>query len=167
MSDWPFSPEHDELPSSIRAFVTTELAPHADEWEASGDFPDEVFGRLGELGFLGLAYPEEYGGGGGDYLCQIVLAEEMARCRSGGVALAIAVQTDMTVPPILKFGTEEQRKKYLVPALTGRRSSASASPTRTRAVTSRRSKPLRSGPTAASSSTDGRPSSRTVAAPMP
>jgi len=121
MSDWPFLPEHDELRSSIRAFVSAELAPHADEWEAAGDFPDEVFGRLGELGFLGLAYPEEYGGGGGDYLCQIVLAEEMARCRSGGVAMAVAVQTDMAVPPIFKFGTEEQRKKYLVPALAGQK----------------------------------------------
>jgi len=119
MSDWPFSPEHEELRRSIRAFVTSELAPHADDWEAAGDFPDEVFGRLGELGFLGLAYPEEYGGGGGDYLCQIVLAEEMARCRSGGVAMAVAVQTDMAVPPIFKFGTEEQRKRYLVPALAG------------------------------------------------
>ncbi|MGH2701566.1 MAG: acyl-CoA dehydrogenase family protein, partial [Actinomycetota bacterium] len=91
MSDWPFSPEHEELRRSLRAFVTSELAPHADEWEGEGDFPDEVFRRLGELGFLGLAYPEGYGGGGGDYLCQIVLAEEMARCRSGGVAMAVAV----------------------------------------------------------------------------
>ncbi|MGH2777644.1 MAG: acyl-CoA dehydrogenase family protein [Actinomycetota bacterium] len=119
MSDWPFSPEHEALRESIRAFVTSELAPHADDWEAAGDFPDEVFRRLGELGFLGLAYPEGYGGGGGDYLCQIVLAEEMARCRSGGVAMAVAVQTDMAVPPIFKFGTEEQRKRYLIPALAG------------------------------------------------
>lgn len=119
MSDWPFSPEHDELRTSIRAFVEAELAPRADEWEKAGDFPDWVFKRLGELGFLGLSYPEEYGGGGGDYLCQIVLAEEMTRCNSGGVAMAVAVQTDMAVPPVYKFGTEEQRKKYLVPALAG------------------------------------------------
>jgi acyl-CoA dehydrogenase len=119
MSDWPFLPEHDELRRSIRAFVDAELAPHADDWEAAGDFPNSVFERLGDLGFLGLGYPEEYGGGGGDYLCRIVLAEEMSRCNSGGVAMAVAVQTDMAVPPVYKFGTEEQRKAYLVPALAG------------------------------------------------
>ena len=116
---WPFSPEHDELRASIRAFVESELAPKADEWEQQKDFPDSVFRRLGDLGFLGLTYPEEYGGGGGDYLCNIVLAEEMARCNSGGVAMAVAVQSDMAVPPVIKFGTEEQKKAYLMPAITG------------------------------------------------
>jgi alkylation response protein AidB-like acyl-CoA dehydrogenase len=119
MAEWPFSDHHDELRASIRAFVEKELTPHAEEWEANCDFPDWVFSRLGEVGFLGLAYPEEYGGGGGDYLCQIVLGEEMMRCNSGGVAMGVAVQTDMAVPPLHKFGTEEQKKKYLVPAITG------------------------------------------------
>jgi len=116
---WPFAREHAELRTSIRSFVERELAPRADEWEEAGDFPDEVFRRMGELGYLGLSYPEEYGGGGGDYLCQIVLAEEMSGCGSGGVAMAVAVQTDMAVPPILKFGTEEQKRSYLVPAIKG------------------------------------------------
>jgi alkylation response protein AidB-like acyl-CoA dehydrogenase len=119
MAHWPFEEHHDELRREIRAFVESELAPHAETWESSGDFPDHVFSRMGELGFLGLSYPEEYGGGGGDYLCNIVLGEEMARCNSGGVAMAVAVQTDMAVPPIFKFGTEEQKKKYLVPAIRG------------------------------------------------
>ncbi|MGH2733981.1 MAG: acyl-CoA dehydrogenase family protein, partial [Actinomycetota bacterium] len=119
MTRWPFSNEHEELRRSVRAFVDKELAPHAEEWEEARHFPDSVFTRMGELGFLGLSYPEEYGGGGGDYLCRIVLGEEMARCNSGGVAMAVAVQTDMAVPPVFKFGTEEQRKKYLVPALVG------------------------------------------------
>jgi acyl-CoA dehydrogenase len=119
MSTWPFSPEHDELRASIRHFVETELAPHANEWEAARDFPDWVFRRMGELGYLGLPYPEEYGGSGGDYLCNIVLAEEMTLCGSGGVAMAVAVQTDMAVPPVYKFGTEEQKQKYLVPAIKG------------------------------------------------
>ncbi len=119
MARWPFGPEHEELRSTIRAFVSKELAPNAEEWEAKEDFPDSVFTRMGELGFLGLSYPEEYGGGGGDYLCQIVLAEEMAGCLSGGVAMAIAVQTDMAVPPLYKFGTEEQKQRYLVPAISG------------------------------------------------
>ena len=116
---WPFSEEHTELRRSIRSFVETELAPHAAEWEKDKYFPDWVFNRMGELGFLGLAYPEEYGGGGGDYLCSIVLAEEMTRCGSGGLAMAIAVQTDMAVPPLYKFGTEEQKQQYLVPAIKG------------------------------------------------
>lgn len=116
---WPFEPHHDELRASVRAFVDGELAPHADEWEAQGYFPDSVFRRMGELGFLGLSYPEEYGGGGGDYLCNVVLAEELSRCNSGGVAMAIAVQTDMAVPPVHRFGSEEQKKKYLTAAISG------------------------------------------------
>lgn len=121
MATWPFSEHHDELRASIRSFVEAELAPHAARWEAERDFPDWVFERLGDLGFLGLGYPEEYGGSGGDYLCRVVLAEEMARCGSGGVAMAVAVQTDMAVPPIEKFGTEEQKRRYLEPALAGRK----------------------------------------------
>jgi alkylation response protein AidB-like acyl-CoA dehydrogenase len=119
LSSWPFSPEHDELRASIRAFVESELAPHAQEWEEQKDYPDWVFRRMGELGYLGLAYPEEYGGSGGDYMCSIVLAEEMTRCNSGGVAMGVAVQTDMAVPPVYKFGTEEQKQNYLVPAIKG------------------------------------------------
>ena len=119
MARWPFSVDHDQLRRTIRRFVETELAPHAASWEEKQDFPDEVFARMGELGFIGLSYPEAYGGGGGDYLCNIVLGEEMSRCGSGGVAMGVAVQTDMAVPPVLKFGTEEQKQRYLVPALKG------------------------------------------------
>ena len=121
MTRWPFTEEHDQLRKSIRDFVEAELAPHADEWEEAGAFPDSVFERLGELGYLGLAYPEEYGGGGGDYLCNIVLAEEMTRCNSGGLAMGVAVQTDMAVPPVYKFGTEAQKQRYLVPAIAGKK----------------------------------------------
>lgn len=121
MAVWPFRPEHDELRTSIRSFVEAELAPHAEEWEEAGDFPDWVFSRMGDVGFLGVAYPEEFGGGGGDYLCNIVLAEEMTRSGSGSVAMAVAVQTDMAVPPVLKFGTEEQKQRYLPDALAGKK----------------------------------------------
>jgi alkylation response protein AidB-like acyl-CoA dehydrogenase len=118
MARWPFTDEHEQLRKSIRDFVEAELAPHALEWEET-TFPDSVFRRLGELGYLGLAYAEEYGGGGGDYLCNIVLAEEMTRCGTGGLAMGVAVQTDMAVPPLHKFGTEEQKQRYLVPAIAG------------------------------------------------
>jgi alkylation response protein AidB-like acyl-CoA dehydrogenase len=114
-----FTAEHDALRSSIRSFVERELQPHAEEWEAAGDFPDWVFTKLGDAGFLGLAYPEQYGGSGGDYISTLVMKEEMARCGSGGVGMAVAVQTDMATPPILKFGSEAQKQEYLVPAIKG------------------------------------------------
>ena len=84
-----FNEDHESLRESIHNFVVKELAPHAEEWEQT-TFPDWVFKRMGELGFLGLSYPEEYGGQGGDYFCNIVLAEEMVHSNSGGLAMHIA-----------------------------------------------------------------------------
>ncbi len=114
-----FTEEHDMLRQSIREFVEKELAPHAEEWEEEEMFPNWVFKRMGELGFLGLRYPEEYGGGGGDYFTEIVLMEEITRCGSGSLGMAVGVQMGMATPPILKFGNEEQKQKYLVPAIAG------------------------------------------------
>ena len=114
-----FTADHESLRATVRAFIERELAPHAEEWEAAGDFPDWVFTKLGDAGWLGLAYPEEVGGQGGDYISTLVLKEEMARCGSGGVGMAVAVQTDMATPPILKFGTKEQIDDYLKPAIKG------------------------------------------------
>jgi alkylation response protein AidB-like acyl-CoA dehydrogenase len=74
---------------------------------------------MGDAGLLGLSYPETYGGSGGDYISTLVFKEEMARCGSGGVGMAVSVQTDMATPPILKFGTEAQKQEYLVPAIKG------------------------------------------------
>jgi citronellyl-CoA dehydrogenase len=116
-----FTPEHEEFRLAVRTFVESELAPHAEEWEREGHFPDWVFKRMGDLGFLGVRYPAEYGGSGGDWGHTIVVAEEMARTGSGGVGMAIGVQTDMATPPILRFGSEEQKQRYLVPAIRGER----------------------------------------------
>jgi alkylation response protein AidB-like acyl-CoA dehydrogenase len=113
-----FTEEHEALRESIRAYVERELAPHAEEWEET-TFPDSVFRRMGELGFLGLSMPEAYGGQGGDYFANLVLAEELARSHSGGLAMGVAVHTDMATPPILQFGTEEQKQRYLAPAIRG------------------------------------------------
>src|SRR5919199_6376283 len=113
-----FTDEHEQLRESIRSFCVKELAPHADEWEET-TFPDSVFPRMGELGFLGLTYPERYGGQGGDYYANIVLAEELVHSQSGGLAMGLAVHTDMATPPILAFGTEEQKQRYLAPAIRG------------------------------------------------
>src|SRR5918997_41327 len=81
-----FSEEHEALRESIHSFVIKELAPHAEEWELM-TFPDSVFRRMGELGFLGLSMPEAYGGQGGDYFCNLVLAEELSFSGSGGRAV--------------------------------------------------------------------------------
>jgi len=115
-----FTDDHEQLRQSIRSFVVRELQPHSEEWEET-TFPDWVFHRMGELGFLGLSYPEEYGGQGGDYYCNIVLAEEMVHAHSGGLAMGVAVHTDMATPPIFLFGTEEQKQRYLVPSIKGER----------------------------------------------
>ncbi len=113
-----FTDEHEQLRESIRNFAIKELAPHAEEWEET-TFPDEVFRRMGELGLLGLDKPEEYGGQGGDYYSALVLAEEIGHANSGGLAMGVAVQTDMAMPPILAFGTEEQKREWAAPAIAG------------------------------------------------
>jgi alkylation response protein AidB-like acyl-CoA dehydrogenase len=113
-----FSDEHDQLRESIHRFVVKELAPHAEEWEET-TYPDSVFRRMGELGFLGLDKPVRYGGQGGDYYSALVLAEEMSYSHSGGLAMGLAVHTDMAMPPILAFGTEEQKQQWVVPAIKG------------------------------------------------
>ncbi len=115
-----FTDEHDQLRESIRRFVAAEVLPHADEWEET-TFPDSIIRRMGELGFLGLDKPVEYGGQGGDYYSALVLAEELVRGHSGGLTMGVAVQTDMAMPPILKFGTEEQKQEWAATAIAGQR----------------------------------------------
>src|SRR5687767_5962329 len=115
-----FTDEHEQLRESVRAFAKKELAPHAEEWEET-TFPDWVFERMGELGFLGLDKPEEYGGQGGDYYSSLVLAESIGEAASGGLAMGIAVHTDMAMPPILAFGSEEQKQEWVVPAIAGKK----------------------------------------------
>jgi alkylation response protein AidB-like acyl-CoA dehydrogenase len=115
-----FTDEHEQLRESIRRFVIKELQPHAEEWEET-TFPDWVFERMGELGFLGLDKPEAYGGQGGDYYTSLVLAEEIVHAHCGGLAMGLAVHTDMAMPPILAFGTEEQKHEWVVPAIAGKK----------------------------------------------
>lgn len=114
----PFTEEHDLLRETIGRWIDDEIAPHVAAWEEAGDFPDDVFRRAGELGFLGLAFPESAGGQGGDYWSQVVFLEELGRV-SQPIAMVLSVQTDMATPPILEFGTESQIKRWLKPALRG------------------------------------------------
>ena len=115
----PFADEHEQLRASARGFIERELAPHAQQWEDDRWFSDEVFPKLAAQGLLGLKYPEEYGGQGGDYLHEAVLCEEMARIGSGGTAAGIGAHINIATPPIWKFGTAEQKQRYLVPAIRG------------------------------------------------
>jgi acyl-CoA dehydrogenase len=117
----PFTEEHDELRQSARGFIERELTPYAQQWEDERWFPDEVFPKLAAQGLLGLKYPESYGGQGGDYLHEAVLVEELARTGSGGTAAGIGAHINIATPPIWKFGTEEQKQRYLVPAIAGER----------------------------------------------
>ena len=113
-----FTDAHEELRQHIRRFLEKEVKPHLEEWEEAM-FPDSIVRRFGELGFLGLRYPPEYGGQGGDYFSAVVLSEEMARAGCGGLGMAVAVQAAMATPPVNKFGTHEQKQRFLAPAIAG------------------------------------------------
>ncbi len=120
-----FTDAHEELRLHVRKFLEKEVRPNLEEWEEK-TFPDSIFRRFGELGFLGLRYPPEYGGQGGDYFSAVVLSEEMAKVGCGGLGMAVAVQAEMATPPVFKFGTEEQRRRWVVPAIRGEQIAALA-----------------------------------------
>ena len=115
----PFTDEHAMLRRAIRAFVEKEITPYVAAWEDAGQIPRELWRKLGALGVLGLEFPPEYGGAGADFLASVVLGEEMARCRSGGVAFSVLVHTDMSSPWLTRFGTEAQKRKYLPAIIRG------------------------------------------------
>jgi alkylation response protein AidB-like acyl-CoA dehydrogenase len=116
----PFGEEHEEMRQTVARFVTKEVAPNVDEWEAAREFPRELFGRCAELGFLGLKFPEELGGQGGTHLHDAVWVEELARSGgSGGVAAGLNAHTSIAMPPIFKFGTEEQKQRWLPAGIAG------------------------------------------------
>jgi citronellyl-CoA dehydrogenase len=112
--------EHKALAETVKRFVEKELNPHVPQWEAAEEFPShEVFKKLGNLGLLGLKYPEEFGGAGLDFSYSMVMAEALGWCDCGGVPMAIGVQTDMCTPALARFGTDELRREYLTPAIAG------------------------------------------------
>ena len=115
-----FSDEHLDLRESMSAWVKKEMHPHRNEWEETL-WPDEIMRRAGELGYLGLCFPEAYGGQGGDYFYSLVRAECLSYSGSGGTNMGFAVQTDMVLPPVHLLGTEEQKQRYLVPGIRGER----------------------------------------------
>ncbi len=121
----PFTEEHLHFRQELKEFVEQELYPHAAEWEEACWFPNDVFARMAERGYLGLKFPVEYGGKD-DVVADAVLAEELARCGSGGLAAGIGAHIGIALPPIWKFGTEEQKQRYLVPGIKAEKIAALA-----------------------------------------
>jgi alkylation response protein AidB-like acyl-CoA dehydrogenase len=114
-----FSQEHEALREAVRRFVAAEVRPHVEEWEQAGYFPDALFRRCGELGFLGLHYSARWGGSDGDLATGLLFVEELARCGAGAIPMAISVQSHMATPALAEFGTDDQRERWLRPAIAG------------------------------------------------
>lgn len=114
-----FKEEHNIFRQQLRSFLEKEMAPHAEEWEEAGLFPNEVFKKFGDLGFLGLRYPEDCGGAGADYWYTVVFCEELPRSQCAGLTMGIMVQSDMCTPAINAHGTPEQKEEFLKPAIKG------------------------------------------------
>ncbi|MGD8996992.1 MAG: acyl-CoA dehydrogenase [Anaerolineae bacterium] len=110
--DFALSEEHRMLQRMVREFAEREIAPRAEEIDATDEFPDDLFRRMGEVGLLGLPFPSQYGGSGADYHAMVIALEEIARV-SGSVAITLDAHTSLCCEPIYRFGTEEQRQKYL------------------------------------------------------
>jgi len=112
--------EHRQIADTVERFIVNEVNPHVPAWEAAGEFPShQVFKQLGDLGLLGLKYPEAFGGAGLDFSYSAVMAEALGVCGCGGVPMAIGVQTDMATPALARFGSDELRRDYLAPTIRG------------------------------------------------
>jgi acyl-CoA dehydrogenase len=115
-----FTPDHDELRSAVRTFVNREIRPNVEEWERAGDFPARnLFARAGRAGIFGAKVEERFGGAGIDLIADAVITEELARCGSAGVAAALGAHKDLGSYHLARFGTDEQRMSWLVPAVAG------------------------------------------------
>jgi citronellyl-CoA dehydrogenase len=112
--------EHREVRRTLRRFIDNEINPHVDEWEKAETFPAHaLFKKMGDLGLLGLTKPTEYGGMGLDYTYSVVMAETLGHIACGGIPMAIGVQTDMATPALARFGSDEVRKTFLAPSISG------------------------------------------------
>ena len=115
-----YTEEHIQIQDSLKKFIDAEINPHVDEWEAAGIFPaHELFRKMGKLGFLGVNKPVEYGGMGLDYSYASAAAEALAHIKCGGVPMAIGVQTDMATPALARFGSDELKREFLAPSISG------------------------------------------------
>jgi citronellyl-CoA dehydrogenase len=112
--------EHKLIRESLRKLIDDEINPYVDEWEEAQTFPaHEVFKKLGDGGFLGIAKPVEYGGAGLDHSYQVAMGEELGHIRCGAIPMAIGVQTDMCTPALARHGSDELRREFLAPSIAG------------------------------------------------
>ena len=118
-----FTKEHQQLRMALRDVIKKEILPNINEWEEAGEFPVSLYPLFGELGFLGIGYPEEIGGTGGDIFDTVVANEELMRSGSGGFAAGIG-SLNIALPPIIKKGTDEQKERFVKPVLQGKRIAA-------------------------------------------
>jgi alkylation response protein AidB-like acyl-CoA dehydrogenase len=116
--DFELSADQREIQSLAREFAQAEIEPNAAEWDRAHGFPRELFGKLAELGFMGVCIPEEYGGAGADFLSYILVLEELSRA-DAGVGVTVAVHTSAATLPILGFGSDEQRSRFVPPLARG------------------------------------------------
>jgi alkylation response protein AidB-like acyl-CoA dehydrogenase len=116
--DFELTPEQREIQALTRDFAQAEIEPHAGEWDREHHFPRELYGKLAELGLMGVCVPEEYGGAGADFLSYILVLEELSRA-DAGVGVTVAVHTSAVTLPILLFGTDEQRSRFVPPLARG------------------------------------------------
>src|SRR5437764_3593227 len=117
--EFAFTEEQEQLRKSVREFAEGEIAPHVMEWDETSHFPLEIMPKLAEMGLLGVIFPEEYGGAGLGYIEYALAIEELARV-DGSVGLIVAAHNSLCSNHIFKFGTESQKKKYLVPLASGK-----------------------------------------------
>lgn len=115
-----FREEHDAYREAARRFVANEVTPHADQWEAERDFPKELFSRVGEAGFFGAKFSGEWGGTGPDFAAEAVWIEELSKCLTFGTAADLGAHSQLAALYIDRFGSEEQRERWLRPSIEGR-----------------------------------------------
>lgn len=118
-----FGETHHILRQTVARFVEREVKPFVDEWEEAGEFPRELYRKAGEIGLLGVNYPEEYGGSPADIFHEVVLTEELTRSGSGGVSAGL-MSLSIALPPILALGTPEQKQRFIPPVLRGEKVAA-------------------------------------------
>jgi acyl-CoA dehydrogenase len=116
-----FGVEHELLRAQVRRFVDEEIKPRALQWEQDGMVPREVLRRMGELGFLGIRYPAQYGGSDMDTLATVVLAEELGRSTFSGVAITVLVHTDMASVHLHNSGSQAQQDRLMPDVVAGRK----------------------------------------------
>ncbi len=118
-NNYYFSEEHELFRQSLRHFLQQEVMPHIDQWEEAQRIPRHVWQKMGQMGFLGLSYPEQYGGMGLDFFYDVVFCEETSKCFSGGFAITQMVVQYMSGPYILKYGSDKLKEKYLPDIISG------------------------------------------------